>query len=165
MYGTSPASLRLFAGEKRRAAEVATLPIMGQVALGLRSLVIRIVVFVIMAALLAWALGGTLWPWPVSAVQRPVINAGGMQWGWLVTVDPGSMEVSYQLARRQDGRWEPLSGAGPFPAGRPLVPPAGSERDGVRLEISVQGPGDQPRVLAIGPTGVLTGADVAASTE
>lgn len=37
---------------------------MSQVALGLRSLVIKLAIFVAMAALLAWALGGTLWPRP-----------------------------------------------------------------------------------------------------
>ena len=35
---------------------------MGQVALGFRSLLVRAAVFFIMAALLAWALGGTLGP-------------------------------------------------------------------------------------------------------
>lgn len=35
---------------------------MGQVALGFRSLFIRLAAFVVMAALLAWALGGTLFP-------------------------------------------------------------------------------------------------------
>jgi hypothetical protein len=35
-----------------------------QVALGLRSLLFKLSVFFVMAALLAWALGGTLWPRP-----------------------------------------------------------------------------------------------------
>ena len=35
-----------------------------QVILGLRSLIVKAVVFFIMAALLAWALGGTLFPRP-----------------------------------------------------------------------------------------------------
>lgn len=35
---------------------------MWQVVLGLRSLLVKIAIFVTMAALLAWALGGTLWP-------------------------------------------------------------------------------------------------------
>ena len=35
---------------------------MGQVALGFRSLLIKLAVFFMMAVLLAWALGGTLWP-------------------------------------------------------------------------------------------------------
>jgi hypothetical protein len=128
---------------------------MGQVALGLRSLGVRVVVFVIMAALLAWALGGTLWPRPVSAIQRPVINAGGMQWGWLVTVDPASLDVSYHLARRRNGGWEEVAGGGPFPAVRPLVSPGGSESDGILFDVSVCGPGDQPRVLGVGRGGVM----------
>ena len=35
---------------------------MGQVYLGFRSLLVKLAVFVVMAALLAWAIGGTLWP-------------------------------------------------------------------------------------------------------
>ncbi len=37
---------------------------MSQVALGLRSLLVKLAIFFVMAALLAWALGGTLWPRP-----------------------------------------------------------------------------------------------------
>lgn len=136
---------------------------MGQVALGLRSLVVRIVVFVIMAALLAWALGGTLWPRPVSAIQRPVINAGGMQWGWMVTVDPASHEVSYHLARRHNEGWASVAGVGPFPAVRPLMPPRASDPDGILFEVSVRGSGDQPLVLGIGPDGVVAGVPKAAA--
>jgi hypothetical protein len=40
---------------------------MGQFVLGIRSLLIKLAVFVVMAALLAWALGGTLWPKARSA--------------------------------------------------------------------------------------------------
>ena len=39
---------------------------MGQFALGIRSLLFKLAIFVIMAALLAWALGGTLWPRPAK---------------------------------------------------------------------------------------------------
>jgi hypothetical protein len=138
---------------------------MGQVALGLRSLVVRIVVFIIMAALLAWALGGTLWPRPVSAIQRPVIDAGGMQFGWQVTVDPASLEVSYQLTKRHEGGWVPVAGGGPFPAVWPLATPLGSQAEGVLFEASVRGPGDQPRVLTIGHDGVVTGAVKAAAAS
>lgn len=35
---------------------------MGQVYLGFRSLLVKLAIFVVMAALLAWAIGGTLWP-------------------------------------------------------------------------------------------------------
>ena len=46
---------------------------MWQVVLGLRSLIFKLAVFVVMAALLAWALGGTLWPrTSIRAIGTPV---------------------------------------------------------------------------------------------
>ncbi|MAC18322.1 MAG: hypothetical protein CMJ23_01355 [Phycisphaerae bacterium] len=52
---------------------------MGQVYLGFRSLLVKIAVFVVMAALLAWALGGTLWPKTVTRlVGVPVVVDGTM---------------------------------------------------------------------------------------
>lgn len=52
---------------------------MGQVYLGFRSLLVKIAVFVVMAALLAWALGGTLWPKTVTRVVGvPVVVDGTM---------------------------------------------------------------------------------------
>jgi hypothetical protein len=50
---------------------------MGQFTLGLRSLLIRSTIFVVMAALLAWALGGTLFPRPAISdfhAQRAQFN-------------------------------------------------------------------------------------------
>ena len=44
---------------------------MGQVALGFRSLLIKAAIFFIMAGLLAWALGGTLFPKPT------IVNMSG----------------------------------------------------------------------------------------
>jgi len=50
---------------------------MWQVVLGLRSLLVKIAVFVTMAALLAWALGGTLWPrTSIRAIGAPVACDG-----------------------------------------------------------------------------------------
>ncbi len=50
---------------------------MGQVLLGLRSLFVRIAVFVTMAALLAWALGGTLWPrTSIRKIGTPIVCNG-----------------------------------------------------------------------------------------
>lgn len=50
---------------------------MGQVLLGLRSLFVRIAIFVTMAALLAWALGGTLWPrTSIRQIGTPVVCNG-----------------------------------------------------------------------------------------
>lgn len=50
---------------------------MWQVLLGLRSLFVRIAIFVTMAALLAWALGGTLWPrTSIRKIGTPVVCNG-----------------------------------------------------------------------------------------
>ncbi|MGA0173777.1 MAG: hypothetical protein ACO3NL_09065 [Phycisphaerales bacterium] len=50
---------------------------MWQVVLGLRSLLVKIAVFVVMAALLAWALGGTLWPrTSIRTIGTPVVCNG-----------------------------------------------------------------------------------------
>ena len=127
---------------------------MGQVALGLRSLVVRIIVFVVMAALLAWALGGTLWPRPVSAIQRPVINAAGSQWGWMVTVDSADQEVFYTLARRQKGQWELVEGGGPFPAVEPLAVPKGTLPEGAIFRAIVRARGlDEASQVIVGSDG------------
>lgn len=58
---------------------------MGQLALGLRSLVIRFGVFVVLAALLAWALGGTLFPRP-SIVEFDAVEFAGGRWYWQLAV-------------------------------------------------------------------------------
>ena len=50
---------------------------MGQVYLGFRSLLVKFAVFVVMAALLAWAIGGTLWPrTAVGIVGAPIVIDG-----------------------------------------------------------------------------------------
>lgn len=58
---------------------------MGQLALGLRSLAIRLAIFVVMAALLAWALGGTLLPRAQSA-EYDAVDAAGRSWYWRLDV-------------------------------------------------------------------------------
>ncbi len=50
---------------------------MGQLALGFRSLLIKVAIFFVMAGLLAWALGGTLFPKP-TVVNLP--GAGDVYW-------------------------------------------------------------------------------------
>ena len=60
---------------------------MGQVALGFRSLIVRALVFFIMAALLAWALGGTLWPSPVQS-DLDQLKFNGQAWAWRAELDP-----------------------------------------------------------------------------
>ena len=58
---------------------------MGQLALGVRSLLIRLAIFFVMAILLAWALGGTLWPRPVYATAIES-TSGDITWSWEVRV-------------------------------------------------------------------------------
>ncbi len=79
---------------------------MGQVYLGFRSLLFKIAVFVVMAALLAWALGGTLWPRvAMRTVGDPVMG------GLVVLVDQiGGDRSSYGLGiLDQDGRIESVA--------------------------------------------------------
>ena len=64
---------------------------MGQIYLGFRSLLVKIAIFVVMAALLAWALGGTLWPkTEVKIVGRPV------------DIDGQPMRLVYQIGGSHD---------------------------------------------------------------
>lgn len=76
---------------------------MGQLALGFKNLLIKAAVFVVMAALLAWALGGTLWPRTETA-DLPAVRHGGATWFWRAAIGgrrPG--ELRWLLVRRPDG--------------------------------------------------------------
>lgn len=96
---------------------------MGQVFLGFRSLLIKLAVFVVMAALLAWALGGTLFPRPEVARLEPVSFAG-QSWFWQVSVGgKNEGEIRWQLMRhvgREDP--EPLKTSGNWIDHARLVP-------------------------------------------
>lgn len=60
---------------------------MGQFALGVRSLLVRATIFVVLAALLAWALGGTLFPRPqVADLRDHSAHYDGTQWYWRLLV-------------------------------------------------------------------------------
>jgi hypothetical protein len=58
---------------------------MGQLALGFRSLLVKLAVFFVMAALLAWALGGTLWP-RSETVDFAGVPFDGREWFRRLTV-------------------------------------------------------------------------------
>lgn len=77
---------------------------MGQLALGLRSLAVRLAVFVAMAALLAWALGGTLFPSP-QRVNLSAWSFDGSQWNWRVSGSGSEPQpVTWTLVERRGGR-------------------------------------------------------------
>lgn len=58
---------------------------MGQLLLGFRSLLVKIAIFIVMAALLAWALGGALWPRPVVVHYEP-LQLIDDAWYWSLSV-------------------------------------------------------------------------------
>ncbi|MHC4991017.1 MAG: hypothetical protein ACYTGC_08550 [Planctomycetota bacterium] len=74
---------------------------MGQVALGLRSLLFKAGVFFVMASLLAWALGGTLWP-RAEVVDFDGVDQGGQTWFWrLVAGGERPPQARWLLMARQ----------------------------------------------------------------
>ncbi|MHC4949201.1 MAG: hypothetical protein ACYTG1_13250 [Planctomycetota bacterium] len=82
---------------------------MGQVALGFRSLIVKLAVFFVLAALLAWALGGTLWP-RAHTVETDPIDFGGRQWCWRLAVGGSHpLEVRWALVVQDaDGEMHPI---------------------------------------------------------
>lgn len=81
---------------------------MGQVALGFRSLLIKLAAFFVMAVLLAWALGGTLWPRAETA-DFDSVSLGSHEWFWRLAVggrEPGA--VQWRLMHRTVGAEEAL---------------------------------------------------------
>ena len=69
---------------------------MGQIYLGFRSLAVKLVIFFVMAAMLAWILGGTLWPTLTMGVIRPTVQAQGMTYGIVDQIYEG--EVTYGIS-------------------------------------------------------------------
>src|SRR5687767_10021585 len=89
---------------------------MGQFALGIRSLLVKFAVFVVMAALLAWALGGTLFPRPARVNLNPV-SFNGVRWYWRLSVrhqpadsfDSFDRHVRWELMRQpREGEAQPF---------------------------------------------------------
>ena len=70
---------------------------MGQIYLGFRSLAVKLVVFFLMAAMLAWILGGTLWPTLTMGVVQPTVEAKGITFGIVDQIYEGN--VTYGIAR------------------------------------------------------------------
>jgi hypothetical protein len=133
---------------------------MGQFLLGIRSLLIKSAVFVVMAALLAWALGGTLWPGAhvIDTVGSRVI-VGGDAYFWRLTSrkavgEDGSacwelMVLGSGVPRpaAADGRtWN--EGAGPVTADD-IVWYGGRDAEGSWSLVRLRGPSDRRDVVAM----------------
>lgn len=84
----------------------------------------KFAVFTVMAAMLAWILGGTLFPRPVTAIQKDIINVRSWTFAWEAEIQPEHATLNWYLARYgdlgQDGPWERVAGGGPFQAVEPL---------------------------------------------
>jgi len=72
---------------------------MGQLLLGFRSLLVKIAVFVVMAALLAWALGGTLWPRTIVVEDDPR-RLDDSAWYWSLSVAGDRVRDHQRLVER-----------------------------------------------------------------
>ena len=86
-----------------------------QVILGLRSLIVKSAIFFIMAALLAWALGGTLFPRP-EVVDHGKVTFNGTEW-WLRMLAGGDQPgaVRWYLMARNGGKTFPQPHLHPDP--------------------------------------------------
>lgn len=88
-------------------------PTMGQVALGIRSLLIKAAIFFVMCALLVWALGGELFPKP-EIVDTERVRFAGQDYFWRMYAggdEPNAMhwemwtDVDGKVRALYDDRW------------------------------------------------------------
>lgn len=79
---------------------------MGQIALGVRSLLVKTAIFVAMAALLAWALGGTLFPRAETA-DGPAVTWQGATWRLRMAIGGDHRGQARWSLLRQEGEKKP----------------------------------------------------------
>ena len=112
---------------------------MGQATLAVRDFLIRAAIFVVLAALLAWAVGGTLFG--SHRVNFPAIDWDGREWAVQVVGNGRQPDrVRWQLVwRKGEEPWtvHPVSEAGQW---RDLVGPV-ADADGLRLAVAAEGTG------------------------
>lgn len=82
---------------------------MGQVALGFRSLLIKAAIFFVMAGLLAWTLGGALFPQP-TVINLP--DTGGVYWRVSSGGEINGLQWSLMRGDQEvkTGRWQSAVG-------------------------------------------------------
>ncbi len=114
---------------------------MGQVYLGFRSLLFKIAVFVVMAALLAWALGGTLWPKTEVRRVGEQVEIDGQAWALVFQIGGSLNRGTFGFARLEDGG-EPADiwpkAENKSPTWRDAMPPVASP-DGSRGAFAFEG--------------------------
>ena len=75
---------------------------MGQVILGFRSLLVKIAVFVVMASMLAWILGGTLWPKTAVRIVGEPVEIDGVRWALVDQIGGPLDRATFGFARLDD---------------------------------------------------------------
>ena len=109
---------------------------MGQAALAFRNLLIKAAIFVAMAALLAWAVGGTLFG--SHRVNFPAVDWGGREWAAQVIGNGRQPDrVRWRLVSRAgEEPWmvHPVSESGPW---RDMIGPV-SDASGLRLAVATE---------------------------
>jgi len=112
---------------------------MGQATLAVRDFLIRVAIFVVLAALLAWAVGGTLFG--SHRVNFPAVDWDGREWAVQVIGNGRQPDrVRWRLiSRRGEDPWtvHPVSETGQW---RDLVGPV-ADAGGLRMAVASEGPG------------------------
>jgi hypothetical protein len=112
---------------------------MGQATLALRDFLIRVAIFVMLAAVLAWAVGGTLFG--SHRVNFPAIDWDGREWAVQVVGNGRQPDrVRWRLLwKRGEDPWSihPISESGQW---RDLIGPV-ADADGLRLAVAAEGSG------------------------
>lgn len=120
---------------------------MGQATLALRNFLIRVAIFVMLAALLAWAVGGTLFG--SHRVNFPAVDWDGREWAVQVVGNGRQPDrVRWLLvSRRGEDPWtvHPVAEAGQW---RDLVGPV-ADQNGLRMAVASEGPGGKTWELVI----------------
>ena len=100
---------------------------MSQVVLGLRSLAIKLAIFVVMAALLAWALGGTLFPKPyVADLDDQAVTVNGVAYFWRLTLENRDDAVpQWRFMTRTGNDSQPIENIAWTDAAGPVLADAG----------------------------------------
>ena len=110
---------------------------MGQATLAVRDFLIRVAIFVVLAALLAWAVGGTLFG--SHRVNFPAVDWDGREWAVQVIGNGRQPDrVRWRLlSRRGEEPWtvHPISESSQW---RDLIGPV-ADSDGLRLAVAAEG--------------------------
>jgi hypothetical protein len=120
---------------------------MGQAALAFRNFLVKVAIFVALAALLAWAVGGTLFG--SHRVNFPAVDWGGREWAAQVIGNGRQPDrVRWCLVSRVgEEPWQvhPVSDAGPW---RDMIGPV-ADASGLRVAVATEQAGGKSWQLVV----------------